>query len=154
MKHARNAAVGSALLVLVLLVCTTAAQAPDADVTKRLEGFDAYMAKVLKDWNGPGIGVGIVVVLQTDRLLRQHLLHRHDVDERLRGSHLRDRASDVVDERARVRRRPNRAMRSPVGVRAIGRKSVGTLRLSNQSWTTSPQIPTMVAQSPVPTGNS
>jgi CubicO group peptidase (beta-lactamase class C family) len=61
MKHARNAAVGSALLVLVLLVCTTAAQAPDADVTKRLEGFDAYMAKVLKDWNGPGIGVGIVV---------------------------------------------------------------------------------------------
>jgi CubicO group peptidase (beta-lactamase class C family) len=61
MKHARNAAVGSALLVLVLLVCTTAAQAPDVDVTKRLEGFDAYMAKVLKDWNGPGIGVGIVV---------------------------------------------------------------------------------------------
>jgi hypothetical protein len=34
---------------------------PDANVTKRLEGFDAYMAKVLKDWNGPGIGVGIVV---------------------------------------------------------------------------------------------
>jgi CubicO group peptidase (beta-lactamase class C family) len=31
------------------------------DVTKRLEGFDAYMAKVLKDWNAPGVGVGIVV---------------------------------------------------------------------------------------------
>ena len=61
MKHARNPAAGSALLGLVLLVCTTAAQAPDVDVTKRLEGFDAYMAKVLKDWNGPGIGVGIVV---------------------------------------------------------------------------------------------
>ena len=30
-------------------------------VTKKLDGFDDYMAKVLKDWNGPGIGVGIVV---------------------------------------------------------------------------------------------
>ena len=33
----------------------------EVDVAKRLEGFDDYMAKVLKDWNGPGIGVGIVV---------------------------------------------------------------------------------------------
>jgi CubicO group peptidase (beta-lactamase class C family) len=31
------------------------------DVGKTLVGFDDYMAKVLKDWNGPGIGVGIVV---------------------------------------------------------------------------------------------
>ena len=37
------------------------ARAQDADVAKKLEGFDDYMAKVLKDWNGPGIGVGIVV---------------------------------------------------------------------------------------------
>jgi CubicO group peptidase (beta-lactamase class C family) len=34
--------------------------AQDADLSKKLEGFDDYMAKVLKDWNGPGIGVGIV----------------------------------------------------------------------------------------------
>ena len=33
----------------------------EVDVAKRLEGFDDYMAKVLKDWNGPGIGVGVVV---------------------------------------------------------------------------------------------
>ncbi len=31
------------------------------DVTQKLEGFDAYMAKTLKDWNAPGVGVGIVV---------------------------------------------------------------------------------------------
>jgi len=30
-------------------------------VDSRLEGFEAYMAQVLKDWNVPGIGVGIVV---------------------------------------------------------------------------------------------
>jgi len=31
------------------------------DVAKRLDGFDAYMEQTLKDWNTPGVGVGIVV---------------------------------------------------------------------------------------------
>ena len=35
------------------------AQQPSLEA--RREGFDAYMAQVLKDWNVPGIGVGIVV---------------------------------------------------------------------------------------------
>ncbi len=35
------------------------AQQPSVD--SRLEGFDAYMAQGTKDWNVPGIGVGIVV---------------------------------------------------------------------------------------------
>src|SRR5260370_819076 len=48
------------LIVLVALACALGTLAPDADVSKKLEGFDDYMAKVLKDWNGPGIGVGIV----------------------------------------------------------------------------------------------
>jgi len=43
------------------LVCACAVQAQDINTAKQLEGFDDYMAKVLKDWNGPGIGVGIVV---------------------------------------------------------------------------------------------
>src|SRR6267142_561235 len=43
------------------LACLISAQAPDVDVARKLAGFDDYMAKVLKDWNGPGIGVGIVV---------------------------------------------------------------------------------------------
>lgn len=38
-----------------------AAQNADKEVTKKLLGFDAYMTKILKDWNAPGIGVGIVV---------------------------------------------------------------------------------------------
>ena len=36
-------------------------QAQDASIAGKLQGFDDYMAKVLKDWNAPGIGVGIVV---------------------------------------------------------------------------------------------
>ncbi|MCY3019422.1 MAG: serine hydrolase [Planctomycetota bacterium] len=28
---------------------------------RKLQGFDAYMRKALKDWNAPGVGVGIVV---------------------------------------------------------------------------------------------
>jgi CubicO group peptidase (beta-lactamase class C family) len=51
-------------LILGLLLALTfvgGAQTPDPDVAKKLDGFDDYMAKVLKDWNGPGIGVGIVV---------------------------------------------------------------------------------------------
>ena len=38
---------------------TLAAQSPE--IAQKLAGFDAYMAKILKDWNAPGIGVGIVV---------------------------------------------------------------------------------------------
>jgi len=34
--------------------------AQDAEIAKKLQGFDAYMAKILKDWNAPGVGVGIV----------------------------------------------------------------------------------------------
>jgi len=48
-----------AALLFFTLAWSAAAQA--IDVTQRLEGFDAYMAKTLKDWNAPGVGVGIVV---------------------------------------------------------------------------------------------
>lgn len=40
---------------------TWCAEVQDADVAKKLDGFDAYMAKVLKDWNTPAVGVGVVV---------------------------------------------------------------------------------------------
>src|SRR5882724_3012705 len=36
-------------------------KAPTIDVNQKLAGFDAFMEKTLKDWNAPGIGVGIVV---------------------------------------------------------------------------------------------
>ena len=46
-------------VLLFALAGSVAAQG--IDVTQRLDGFDAYMAKALEDWNAPGVGVGIVV---------------------------------------------------------------------------------------------
>jgi CubicO group peptidase (beta-lactamase class C family) len=54
----------SAGFLVFALAWNAAAQGIDVthiDVTQRLDGFDAYMAKTLKDWNAPGVGVGIVV---------------------------------------------------------------------------------------------
>lgn len=45
----------------VLMMFGLAARAQEPDVANRLQGFDSYMEQVLKDWNAPGIGVGIVV---------------------------------------------------------------------------------------------
>jgi CubicO group peptidase (beta-lactamase class C family) len=63
-RHLRLRNVLFAILVLaVSLAITTSVIAQDdsAKVAQKLQGFDEFMAKVLKDWNGPGIGVGIVV---------------------------------------------------------------------------------------------
>ena len=48
-------------LILATLASGTAAFAQQMDVAKKLQGFDAYMEKVLKDWNAPAVGVGVVV---------------------------------------------------------------------------------------------
>lgn len=66
MKSRRIVGLFSALLVglwaLSLSMGLMAAEkGTPADVAKKLEGFDAYMQKVLKDWNAPGVGVGVVV---------------------------------------------------------------------------------------------
>lgn len=59
-KITANSIRGFALVVaLVMSVIGARAQAPD--ISKRLEGFDAYMEQTLKDWNTPGVGVGVVV---------------------------------------------------------------------------------------------
>src|SRR5436189_4414982 len=49
------------ILALLILVSGAHAQDRSADVAQKLAGFDAFMEKTLKDWNAPGIGVGIVV---------------------------------------------------------------------------------------------
>ncbi|HVH58727.1 MAG TPA: serine hydrolase [Candidatus Sulfotelmatobacter sp.] len=49
------------LFAFALLVLGVGARAQDADVAKKLQGFDAYVEQTLKDWNTPGVGVGIVV---------------------------------------------------------------------------------------------
>ena len=46
---------------LLLPALTRPAEINDPDIAKKLDGFDAYMSKVLKDWNTAGIGVGVVV---------------------------------------------------------------------------------------------
>lgn len=46
---------------LVLALPVLPARAQEIDVAKKLGDFDSYMAQTLKDWNTPGIGVGIVV---------------------------------------------------------------------------------------------
>ena len=50
-----------ALIIFGLLLCALTVRAQEPDVSKKLEGFDAYMDQLLKDWNAPGIGVGIVI---------------------------------------------------------------------------------------------
>jgi CubicO group peptidase (beta-lactamase class C family) len=50
-----------AALMLLLMAFGPAAFAQDAGVDGKLQGFDSYMEQTLKDWNTPGIGVGIVV---------------------------------------------------------------------------------------------
>ena len=52
----------AALVLAAAATLTVRALAqPQIDVDARLKGFDDYMAQVMKDWNAPGIGVGIVV---------------------------------------------------------------------------------------------
>jgi CubicO group peptidase (beta-lactamase class C family) len=48
------------VIVLLVLSFQPRLAAQDPAIAKKLGNFDAYMAKVLKDWNAPGIGVGIV----------------------------------------------------------------------------------------------
>jgi CubicO group peptidase (beta-lactamase class C family) len=47
-------------LIAVLALTSGIAVAQDG-VEARLNGFDAYMEQVMKDWNAPGIGIGIVM---------------------------------------------------------------------------------------------
>jgi CubicO group peptidase (beta-lactamase class C family) len=47
--------------VLATLLSGTALTGQEMNVAAKLQGFDAYMAKVLTDWNAPAVGVGVVV---------------------------------------------------------------------------------------------
>ena len=48
-------------LIVAASLWTSRLPAQDLDVDARLKGFDDYMAQILKDWNAPGVAVGIVV---------------------------------------------------------------------------------------------
>lgn len=47
-------------MLAVLASPSRAAESKAPDAARRLDGFDAYMQKVVKDWNVPGIGVAVV----------------------------------------------------------------------------------------------
>ena len=49
------------VLAITLLLFTVTPLYAQEDITQKLQGFDAFMEKTLKDWNAPGMGVGIVV---------------------------------------------------------------------------------------------
>ncbi|MBN1504748.1 MAG: hypothetical protein JW952_06795, partial [Candidatus Eisenbacteria bacterium] len=46
--------VAGACAMVLALAPGGQAQAGSIDAAKRLKGFDAYMQKILKDWNAPG----------------------------------------------------------------------------------------------------
>lgn len=48
-------------LALALMFIARGACGQDPEISGKLQGFDAYMEKTLKDWNAPGVGVGIIV---------------------------------------------------------------------------------------------
>ena len=50
-----------ALVALALSGALFAAEAPQAATAAKLKDFDAWMNQTIKDWNVPGIAVGIVV---------------------------------------------------------------------------------------------
>ena len=63
----RFALAGTILVFVAAAACgATGDGVSTPDVASTLRGFDAYMAGVLRDWNVPGIGIGIVV---KDRLV-------------------------------------------------------------------------------------
>jgi len=45
---------------ILVLTAKPGLMAQDKEIANKLQGFDAYMTKILKDWNAPGVGVGIV----------------------------------------------------------------------------------------------
>jgi CubicO group peptidase (beta-lactamase class C family) len=47
-------------VILLSLLILTKANAQQADISKRLSGIDPVIEKILKDWNVPGCGIGIV----------------------------------------------------------------------------------------------
>ena len=49
------------LTVALLLASSIVVAQQQESVEARLKGFDSYMEQVMKDWNAPGIGVGIVM---------------------------------------------------------------------------------------------
>ena len=88
---------------------------PRIDVDARLKGFDDEMAQVMKDWNAPGIGIGIVV---NDKLVFAKGYGFRDYGKKL-PVHAHHDAADCLQHEALHRRRRGPARRG--GQAALGR---------------------------------
>jgi CubicO group peptidase (beta-lactamase class C family) len=62
------------------LIITPVSPAQTIDVQKKMKGFDQTMEKILKDWNVPGCGIGIVV---KDKLVFARGYGYRDLENRL-----------------------------------------------------------------------
>src|SRR5688500_13204318 len=51
----------AAIVLSVALFSTLPAAGAEIDVDAKLGSFDEYIEKLVKDWNAPGVAVGIVV---------------------------------------------------------------------------------------------
>ena len=60
LKNVRRTFETLALAAVVLFISSGVTAQQQESVESRLKDFDAYMEKVMKDWNAPGIGIGIV----------------------------------------------------------------------------------------------
>lgn len=68
------------IVAAAALLAGAALRAEGIDAAARLQGFDEYMAKVLKDWNAPAVGVGVVV---GDKLVFARGYGYRDVERKL-----------------------------------------------------------------------
>src|SRR5580658_4081035 len=71
---------GLSCCVLLALVWPSRLCAQDPSLDSKMKGFDDYMARILKDWNAPGLGVGIVV---NDKLVFAKGYGYRDYDKKL-----------------------------------------------------------------------
>jgi len=67
-------------LSLSVLILSQNSYAQTIDVSKRLKGFDSTIEKILKDWNVPGCGIGIVI---KDKLVFAKGYGYRDLDKKL-----------------------------------------------------------------------
>lgn len=60
LSNMKNRLLQTSLVLLLLLICQPFSYGQENQL-KKLKGFDQYMQQAMKDWNTPGVGVGIVM---------------------------------------------------------------------------------------------
>ncbi|MEO8472646.1 MAG: serine hydrolase domain-containing protein, partial [Chryseolinea sp.] len=67
-------------LALLLILATFTANAQQSSIDKKMKGFDAFMEKIMKEWNAPGLAVGIV---EKDKLVFAKGYGYRDLEKKL-----------------------------------------------------------------------